>query len=116
MSKGNNSKPSKKELRREEKRRLEEKENKVKKIIDVILALISVVMILFVFSIMIVKTEKGKLLVCGIGGILLSIVASVYVYKEYRFSKQDGKYKQYFGGAVLSFVVSVIVLITANLV
>ncbi|WP_294342177.1 DUF4181 domain-containing protein [uncultured Clostridium sp.] len=116
MSKGNNSKPSKKELRREEKRRLEEKENKVKKIIDVILALISVVMILFVFSIMIVKTEKGKLLVCGIGGILLSIVASVYGYKEYRFSKQDGKYKQYFGGAVLSFVVSVIVLITANLV
>lgn len=116
MSKGNNSKPSKKELRREEKRRLEEKENKVKKIIDVILALISVVMILFVFSIMIVKTEKGKLLVCGIGGILLSIVASVYGYKEYRFSKQDGKYKQYFGGAVLSFVVSVLVLITANLV
>ncbi|MBU5316032.1 DUF4181 domain-containing protein [Clostridium bornimense] len=116
MSKGNNSKPSKKELRREEKRRLEEKENKVKKIIDVILALISVVMILFVFSIMIVKTEKGKLLVCGIGGILLSIVASVYGYKEYRFSKQDGKYKQYFGGAVFSFVVSVLVLITANLV
>ena len=107
---------SKKELRREDKRRLEEKEKKVKKIIDVILALISVVMILFVFSIMIVKTEKGKLLVCGIGGILLSIVASVYGYKEYRFSKQDGKYKQYFGGAVLSFVVSVLVLITANLV
>ncbi|CDM68052.1 putative membrane protein [Clostridium bornimense] len=116
MSKGNSSKPSKKELRKEEKRRLEEKENKVKKVIDIVLALISVVMIIFILSIMLVKTEKGKLLVCGIGGILLSIIASVYGYKEYRFSKKDEKYKQYFGGAVLSLVVSILILITANLI
>ena len=115
MSKGNNSKPRKKELRKEEQRRLEEKENKVKRVIDVILALISVVMIIFVLSIMMVKTEKGKLFVCGIGGILLSIIASVYGYKEYRFSKKEEKYKQYFGGAVISLVVSILILITANI-
>lgn len=115
MAKGNSSKPSKKELRKEEKRRLEEKENKIKKFIDIALAAISVVMILFVLSIMMVKTEKGKLIVCGIGGLLLSIMASVYGYKEYRFSKKQGKYKQYFGGAVLSLIASILVLITANL-
>lgn len=115
MSKGNNSRPSKKELRKEEKRRLEEKENKIKKRIDIVLALISVVMIIFVFSIMMVKTERGKLLVCGIGGILLSVIASVYGYKEYRFSKKEEKYKQYFGGAVISLVISILILITANL-
>ena len=73
-------------------------------------------MIIFGLSTMLVKTESDKLLVCGIGGILLSIISSVYGYKEYRFSKRDEKYKQYFGGAVLSLVVSIIILITANLV